>query len=208
MLNKLRLADWFYFPWLNCVLTTLSLTVAVCLSLLMSWQKSGLCRTARSAVPETGSKLIIRDPHALIEEDAQVDGQTARETGISEQKEDIPKEVLDTVLEDDAPSFPFTLWPDRTLPQNITKADISSESEPSVQRVAEAASPFDIEQLEQRYVDLQTQVARLYCLWISDLPPDNRRMRLQEAIETARAHVELGRETIISAEQRPEHWKI
>lgn len=171
----------------------------------MSWQKSRSSRTVIGDVPELGDESSVPDPYTLVDEDAQVDRETKQVKAESEQEAHVLRKTLDVVTEDDAPPFPVTLWPDRTSPQDTAKADISSKSEPTSHKLAEAAEPCDIEQLEQRYIDLQTQAARLYCLWISDFPPDNRRMRLQEAIETARAHVELGRETIFSAEQRCEH---
>lgn len=151
---------------------------------------------------ELGNKSSVPDPYTFIEKDAQVDGQTKEDPPAHEQKEDIRIETLNVVPEDDAPPFPVTSWPDTTSPQGTAKANVPPRDEPVYRKVAEAADPCDIEQLEQRYVDLQTQAACLYCLWISDLSPEIRRRRLQEAIETARAHVELGRETIISAEQR------
>lgn len=127
----------------------------------------------------------------------------------SEQEADVVRNTLEPVpRDDDALSIPVTSWPGETSQRDTAKADIPSKSETSPHRVVEAARPRDIEQLEQRYIEIQTQAARLYCLWVSELSPDTRRMRLQEAIETARAHVELARETIMSAEQRSEHRRI
>ncbi|GAB1732937.1 hypothetical protein NU195Hw_g7624t1 [Hortaea werneckii] len=175
----------------------------------MSWQKSRIGRRIVDDVPELGRKSSVPDQYIAIGEDAQVGQRMEEDKAKSEQEADVLRNILEPVPRDDDPlSIPVTSLPGRTSLQDTAKTDISSESEPTSHRASEAADPCDIEQLEQRYIDLQTQAARLYCLWVSDLPPDTRRMRLQEAIETARAHVELARETIISAEQRSEYWRI
>lgn len=174
----------------------------------MSWQKSGSGRTIVDDVPELSSNSSVPHQNLPIEEDAQIHWKTNDDKAKFEQETDVLRNTLEPVTRDDALSMPVTSWPDRTLLQDTSKAAIPPNIESRSHRAAEAEEACGIEQLEQRYVDLQTQVARLYCLWLSDLSPDTRRMRLQEAIETARAHVELARETVISAEQRSEHWKF
>lgn len=175
----------------------------------MSWQNSRLGRTIVDDVPELASKSSVPDQYIAIGEDAQVGQRMEVDKRKSEREADVFRNTLEPVpSDDDALSIPVNSLPSRTSLQDTAKADISPKSEPTSHRVSEAADPYDIEQLEQRYIDLQTQAARLYCVWVSDLSPDTRRMRLQQAIETARAHVELARETIISAEQRSEHRRI
>lgn len=174
----------------------------------MSWQKSGSGRTIAGDVSEVSSNLSVPHQYHPIEEDAQIDQKKSEDKAKSEQEADVPRNTLEPVARDEALSIPINPWPGRTSLQDTAKADIPPNIESTSHRAADPARPCDIEQLEQRYVDLQTQVARLYCIWISDLSPETRRMRLQEAIEIARAHVELARETVISAEQRPEHWKF
>ncbi|KAI7267438.1 hypothetical protein KC345_g7942 [Hortaea werneckii] len=175
----------------------------------MSWQKSREGHPIVDDVPELGSKSSVPDHYIAIGEDAHVGQRTEEDKAKSEQEADVVRNTLDPIpRDDDALSIPVTTWAGRTSLHHTAKADISSESDPTSPGASEAADSRDIEQLEQRYIDLQTQAARLYCLWVSDLSPDTRRMRLQQAIETARAHVELARETTISAEQRFEHWRI
>lgn len=176
------------------------------LSFRMSWQKSGSGRTSADDVLKLSSNSSVPHQNLPIEEDAQSDWKTNEDKAKSEQEADVPRNTLEPVARDEALSIPINPWPGRISLQDTAKADIPPNIESTSHRAADPARPCDIEQLEQRYVDLQTQVACLYCLWISDLSPETRRKLLQEAIETARAHVELARETVISAEQRSEHW--